>query len=135
MREAQMAYHHQRGSVCNRAPSSRTRLDCDRRAPLERLARPLLRSLRQTASSSKSNFIPNTKVKINKLVDDYIINPSLIRNKVAHGQWKIALNKSNTAVNNGITKELTALDLVVITKWFKINRYLSNIIENLIEIT
>ena len=49
MREAQMAYHHQRGSVCNRAPSSRTRLDCDRRAPLERLARPLLRSLRQTA--------------------------------------------------------------------------------------
>ena len=50
MRAAQMAYHHQRGSVCNRAPSSRTRLDCDRRAPLERLARPLLRSLRQTAS-------------------------------------------------------------------------------------
>jgi hypothetical protein len=89
--------------------------------------------LKKIPSSSKSSFIPNTKQKINKLVDDYIINPSLIRNKVAHGQWKIALNKSNTAVNNDITKELKALDLVVITKWFKINRYLSNIIENLIE--
>jgi hypothetical protein len=89
--------------------------------------------LRRIPSSSKSNYIPNTKQKINKLVDDYIINPSLIRNKVAHGQWKIALNRSNTAVNNDITKEIKALDLVVITKWFKVNRHLSNIVENLIE--
>jgi hypothetical protein len=46
---AQTAHHHRRCSVCNRAPSSRTRLYCDGRAPLERLARPLLCSLRQTA--------------------------------------------------------------------------------------
>ena len=49
---AQTAHHHRRCSVCNRAPSSRIRLYCDGRAPLERLAKPLLRSLRQTARSA-----------------------------------------------------------------------------------
>jgi len=89
--------------------------------------------LKKVPSSNKSNFIPNAKQKINKIVDDYIITPSHIRNKVAHGQWKIALNGTNTAVNNNLTKELADLDVVIVTKWFKINEYLSNIVENLIE--
>ena len=89
--------------------------------------------LRKIPNARKSNYIPNIRQKINRIVGDYVVAPSHIRNKVAHGQWKIALNRSNTAVNSDITKELVDLDIVVISKWFQVHEYLSNIVEMLIE--
>ena len=89
--------------------------------------------LRKISNAGKSNYIPNVRKRINRIVDEYVVAPSKIRNKIAHGQWKIALNKSNTAKNNDITKELDDLDSVVISIWFQGQEYLSNIVETLIE--
>ncbi len=89
--------------------------------------------LRRISNSRKSNYKSNIRQKISSIVDDYVVAPSVIRNRVAHGQWKKALNNDNTAVNNSITNELDDLDAVVISKWFRIQEYLLSIIETLIE--
>lgn len=90
-------------------------------------------ALRKVYRSRKSNYIPNINRKLSTIVDDYIVAPSLIRNKIAHGQWKIALNRENTAVNNDITNKLSNLDVVDISIWFKVHQHLSSIVEILIE--
>jgi hypothetical protein len=89
--------------------------------------------LRKISNARRSNYIPNISQKITSLVNEFIVEPSLIRNKVAHGQWKVALNRENTAVNSKITKDLDDLDSVVITKWFGVHNHLLNIVESLIE--
>lgn len=89
--------------------------------------------LRRISNPKKSNHIPNIRQKISTIVDEYVVAPSVIRNRVAHGQWKKALNTDNTAVNNNITNELGNLDVVVILKWFRIHEYLLSLIETLIE--
>jgi hypothetical protein len=89
--------------------------------------------LRRISNPKKSNHIPNIRQKISSIVDEYVVAPSVIRNRVAHGQWKKALNNDNTAVNNKITNELGDLDVVVISKWFRVHEYLLSIIETLIE--
>jgi hypothetical protein len=89
--------------------------------------------LERISSSRKSNYIPNIRQMISSIVDDYVVAPSIIRNRVAHGQWKKALNNDNTAVNNNITNELGDLDVIVISKWFHIHEYLLSIIETLVE--
>ncbi|GEM_PF-3711264 len=56
---------------------------------------------------SRSLFLQNFKVneKISDLIQEYIIDPSIIRNKIAHGQWSIAFNREHTNVNNDIDLE------------------------------
>jgi hypothetical protein len=80
-----------------------------------------------------SNYVPNMRQELRLLIRLYIVEPSLIRNKVAHGQWKIALNRENTAENIDLTCKLEELDVITISKWFKIYEHLSLIVETLIE--
>lgn len=54
------------------------------------------------------------KNKLSKLIDNYIIDPSVIRNKIAHGQWVVAFNREHTEINNDIA--LNQLDCVNIEK-------------------
>jgi hypothetical protein len=70
---------------------------------------------------------------LHKTIEDFIITPSILRNKVAHGQWEFALNKDNTKENEELTKQLKDLDVVEITKWFNIHQYLGLIIRDLIQ--
>lgn len=58
----------------------------------------------------------NEKVyaKISELIRDYIIEPSVIRNKIAHGQWTIAFNRNHSEKNESI--ELDLLDCTNIEK-------------------
>jgi len=43
---------------------------------------------------AKPNHPPNALQKLRTLIDKFIYDPSLIRNKLAHGQWRVALNAS-----------------------------------------
>lgn len=83
--------------------------------------------LRKVSNPKKSNYLPNIRQKLLTVVDNYVVLPSLIRNKIAHGQWDVALNRENTTVNNDLTQELHNLDAVVISIWFKAHEYLANL--------
>ncbi|NIK31049.1 hypothetical protein FHY15_000145 [Xanthomonas arboricola] len=62
--------------------------------------------------SRNGNYVPNVKKELNSLIKTYIETPSQLRNKVAHGQWQVALNSKNTAQNPDLTVSLANLDLV-----------------------
>lgn len=89
--------------------------------------------LKKIPSKHKSSYVPNIRQKVSRVINKYVVEPSLIRNKIAHGQWKIALNRANNAVNNDISKRINNIDLVITTIWFEVYQYLSQIIETLIE--
>lgn len=82
---------------------------------------------------SKNAEIPNKSKELKNIVLKYIIEPSVIRNKIAHGQIRKALNSKNTSLNNDISNSLENLDFVYISKLFQINKMLISIIEDLIE--
>jgi hypothetical protein len=67
------------------------------------------------------------------LVDTYIEEPSIIRNKIAHGQWVRALNRDNTKENFDLTAALQALDPVILMKMFEIHRYIGEIVRDLVQ--
>src|SRR5690606_21676796 len=71
--------------------------------------------------------------ELKRIIQKFIVDPSVIRNKIAHGQMTIALNSKNTHLNPTITDQLENLDFVTIYRWFKINKQLCAIIEDLIE--
>lgn len=83
--------------------------------------------------AKKGSEIPNKKQQLSKIIETYIVAPSVIRNKIAHGQLTIALNSKNTNLNPELTSNLGTLDFITVYKWFKINDYLRRIIEDLIE--
>lgn len=83
--------------------------------------------------AQKSNFVPNARQRLLRIVQQYVTEPSLIRNKIAHGQWKVALNKNNTDLNPDISLMLTNLNVVTIEIWFECHRRLAQIIESLIK--
>jgi hypothetical protein len=90
--------------------------------------------LKKVASDPKrSNDIPNISQELTRIIQEYVISPRIVRNKIAHGQWRIALNRQNTSVNEDITESIQDLDAVEITKWYEVHRYLADVVEVLIE--
>jgi hypothetical protein len=83
--------------------------------------------------SAKSNHGQNVQKKLTGLIEHYIFDPSLIRNKLAHGQWAIALNSDNTAINHDITNEIGALTAVELYRRKFALEKLSAIVEDMIE--
>lgn len=67
------------------------------------------------------------------LIKDYIEEPSILRNRIAHGQWVNALNRENTSTNKDISKKLDELDPVEIGKRIEIHRYLGFIVRDLVQ--
>jgi len=78
-------------------------------------------------------YIYKRKKRIEVLVDKYIVLPSHLRNKLAHGQWKIALNNKMTNVNQELTGKLESIDFVEIDKLFVIYDCISQLVEDVIE--
>ena len=68
-----------------------------------------------------------------QIISDYIISPSILRNKIAHGQWEFALNRENTKENKDLTAQLKDLNIVEISKWFDIHQFMGLIIRDLIQ--
>ncbi|MFK5976836.1 MAG: hypothetical protein QM493_10035 [Sulfurovum sp.] len=73
------------------------------------------------------------KNTIIKYLENYIEKQSMIRNKIAHGQWKIALDKGNKYKINALTKQLESLNVFSIRKEFKVHTILGKIIRDLIQ--
>ena len=77
--------------------------------------------------------LSNRRNSLLKIIDDYIIRPSIIRNKIAHGQWEFALNRENNKENVELTIQLKQLDVVQIAKWFEIHQFMALIIRDLVQ--
>ena len=82
---------------------------------------------------AKSNHVPNIVKKTSNLIETYIKEPSLIRNKIAHGQWKKALNRKNTKINHVLTIEINDLTVIDLYRYKSAFDSLNNIIEDIIE--
>ena len=85
------------------------------------------------SASRKGAEVPNKIQELKRIVLKYIIEPSVIRNKIAHGQISVATNSSNTLVNEQITDKINELSFVNIMRYFHINQVLCDIMEDLIE--
>ncbi|MCT4613373.1 MAG: hypothetical protein N4A49_00700 [Marinifilaceae bacterium] len=70
---------------------------------------------------------------LNRLIQKYIIEPSQIRNKIAHGQWIVAFNSQNTSVNSETTDKISSLDFVKIDILFDVYEKIGQVVEDLIE--
>lgn len=70
---------------------------------------------------------------IKTLINNYIIKPKKLRNKIAHGQWVIALDGKNSKIDPNITNELKNLDSVKITIWFEVHKFLCSIVRDLVQ--
>ena len=90
-------------------------------------------ALKKVGKWSKNSDLPNRKKKLLEIIKDYIYSPSLLRNKIAHGQWFHALNKKNTAENIDLTNKLAELDSVELDKQFEVHKYLGFIIRDLVQ--
>lgn len=83
--------------------------------------------------AGKSNYLPNVRQRLERLVDKYISTPSLVRNKIAHGQWAHALNRENTNLNNELTAQISNLDVVYLDILREAFTGVSEIVEAMIE--
>lgn len=88
---------------------------------------------RRLSKGAKHNHVPNVIQELERLVDDFIKAPSLIRNKIAHGQWVVALNRKNTHVNSEMTHTLRNLTIVELTKFKDAFTRMSRIVEDIIK--
>lgn len=77
--------------------------------------------------------IANKRKKLKKILDMYIIQPSQIRNKIAHGQWKVCLNNKCDSVNHEASLELQQLDCVRVDILFDVYEMFQQCIEDIIE--
>ena len=75
----------------------------------------------------------NKELKLTRIYKEYVVLPSQIRNKIAHGQWKVALNEDNTAINEDTTSRINDLDFVKIDYYFEIYTQFNQCIEDLLK--
>lgn len=80
-----------------------------------------------------SGYVPNVLRKLSSLIQEFIYDPSLLRNKLAHGQWSVALNRENTAVNSEITREIEGCTIIDLYRREHALERLGAIIEDMIE--
>lgn len=79
------------------------------------------------------SYIPNIRQRLQRLINEYIETPSLIRNKIAHGQWVCALNRENTSKNNELTFKIADLDIVKLDILKQAFQGTADIVEAMIE--
>ena len=79
--------------------------------------------------------IDQMKDELKQISNDYIIEPSKLRNKIAHGQWSEALDNANTKLVIPTSLKLSLLDIVELNVSFDIHHKFVNILENILEST
>lgn len=87
----------------------------------------------RSVQGAKSNHGPNVEQRLDRLIDQFIFDPSLLRNKLAHGQWSVALNRENDAVNVALTTELADIDVIELYRRKSALQSLAAIVEDIIE--
>jgi hypothetical protein len=83
--------------------------------------------------AKRGSFKPNAQKKLGEIIDAHVFDPTLLRNKLGHGQWVIALNRENVAVQNDLTSNIATLDVVKIGAWIEGHGLLADLVEHLIE--
>ncbi len=83
--------------------------------------------------NNNSGEFYNKKQTLHRLVQNYVVKPSKIRNKIAHGQWKVALNSKNSSTNQEATSSIKDLDFVKVDILFEIYEKIGQVVEDLIE--
>ena len=81
----------------------------------------------------KSGHVPNAQKKIFALIDNYVFDPSLLRNKIAHGQWRVALNSDNTKINADFTAKVNSINVIDLYRYKEAFQSLYRIVEDIIE--
>lgn len=89
-------------------------------------------SLRRVQGRS-SGHVANTRQKIEALIDSFVLDPGLLRNKIAHGQWRVALNTHNTKVNPDLTSKIRSISVVDLYRQKEAFQSLFRIVEDIIE--
>ncbi|MEM9670692.1 MAG: hypothetical protein AAF950_17390 [Pseudomonadota bacterium] len=84
-------------------------------------------------NAERGSFQPNARRKLERAIDDHVLDPSELRNKLAHGQWVIALNRNNDAIQKEMSLRIERLDLVKIDSWIAGHDVLAQLVEQLIE--
>lgn len=87
----------------------------------------------QRVDGAKHNHRSNVLQKLTAMIDEFIYDPSMIRNKLAHGQWCVALNSENTGVNLDLTSEIAGYSVLDFYRRKHSLEQLAAIIEDLIE--
>jgi hypothetical protein len=83
--------------------------------------------------AKRGNFLPNARQELERAINNYVYDPSILRNKLAHGQWVVALNRDTTSVQKQTTRKLDTLNLIIVDAWVKSHELLANMVETLIE--
>ncbi|MDR3572017.1 MAG: hypothetical protein P4L81_07600 [Candidatus Pacebacteria bacterium] len=89
--------------------------------------------LRHLDATKRGSFRPNAQQRLESAIHTHVFDPSLLRNKLAHGQWVVALNRANEAISQEITVKIATLDLVVVSGWMRVHELLADLVETLIE--
>lgn len=87
---------------------------------------------RVTTSDCNADLIARV-AQLTSLIDEFIGEPSVIRNKLAHGQWARVLNRPNTAENVEMTEALRTLDPVIILRQQKAHQFFGFIVRDLVQ--
>jgi DNA-binding transcriptional MerR regulator len=90
-------------------------------------------AFQQFGDISKRTDLQNRKQKIIELIRLHIEKSSILRNKIAHGQWKTAFNSELTDINTELTKEINQLDYIEICKKIEIHKFFGFIVRDLIQ--
>ncbi len=86
-----------------------------------------------TSNLNNKGDVANKLKWLTCIMEKYIVQPSKIRNKIAHGQWKVCLNSKCTAENEETTEKILKLDYTNIDRLFNIYKLFSECVEDLIE--
>lgn len=89
-------------------------------------------ALKRVDAGQKSNHIHNVRKKVLDLINAYVLDPSLIRNKIAHGQWVEALNNKMTNTNPDTTLRLEKIDPIKLEVNMSVFIGLYSIIEDIV---
>lgn len=89
-------------------------------------------AFKNVINSTNAGEVANKKKNLFDILNEHIIEPSQIRNKIAHGQWAICLNNDCTSYNPDTTSKLAALDPVYLMREFNIYMQFAICIEYII---
>jgi hypothetical protein len=76
-----------------------------------------LLGLKRLVTKRADKQVSDIRSKISQILERYVAGPSVLRNKVAHGQWVIAINRSGDGVNLDVSQQLKEVNVVVLTRW------------------
>lgn len=90
-------------------------------------------AFKRVGDESKNASIQGRLEFVLDVIDENVIKPAVLRNKIAHGQWVVALNRANEGENVELTKELSRLDYVRVDLFFQAHERLATIFRDLVQ--